>query len=168
MQRRRLLQCLLAVPIALSTPKLVVGGLEMIASVQAEEKAPISEAEFERLMKYDTVDDILKEYGIGSVDDDSYQRKVYDSDKHVMVLFYINKGIGSKGLAVLTGLLEREFSEQFNVLGYKITNNAKPNHQEFNHVTRTYNFEHTPAVLFYKSDGSLDWPPCNSFPSGDA
>ena len=40
---------------AISTPQVVDKGLEVIASAQAEEKAPISEAEFERLMKYDTV-----------------------------------------------------------------------------------------------------------------
>ena len=97
MDRKRFITSLIIGTAALMTPRCVDGALELIASAEAgeKEKAPISETEFEKLMKYDSVDDILKEYGIGSVDDSSYKRKVYDSDKHVMVVFYNNKAHGS-------------------------------------------------------------------------
>ena len=155
MQRRRFIQAVTVGLVALSTPKIVDNGLEMIASVQAEEKAPISETEFERLMKYDTVDDILKEYGIGSVDDSSYQRKVYDSGKHVMVVFYNNRSQGSKGLSVLAGELSEQFGSQFEVLGYKMSESSDQTPVDvFNHVRKTYSFRTTPAILFYQNKGT--------------
>ena len=155
MQRRRLLQIITAGIMAISTPQAVDRGLELIASAQAEEKAPISEAEFERLMKYDTVDDILKEYGIGSVDDASYKRKVYDSDKHVMVVFYDNCGSGAKGLGVLFALLSQQFGSKFNFLGYKMSEECEHTPKKvFDHVTEAYGLKDTPSILLYDNKNS--------------
>ncbi len=158
MHRRRFIQAVTAGLVALTTPQVVDKGLEMITKASAEEpeKSPISEAEFERLMKYDTVDDILKEYGIGSVDDSTYKRKVYGSDKHVMVLFYNNRSHGSKGLAVLTSLLSQEFGSKFEVFGYKMSESDDKTPEDiFKHVTKRYDFEHTPLVVIYKNSGSI-------------
>lgn len=47
--------------VTLATPKIVDNGFELIANAKAEEKAPITEKEFEKLMNYNTVDEVLKE-----------------------------------------------------------------------------------------------------------
>ncbi|MBT4540188.1 hypothetical protein HOC35_01625 [Candidatus Woesearchaeota archaeon] len=156
MNRRSFLQSLLAVPLALSTPKVVDKGLELIASADASEKAPISETEFERLVGYDTVDQVLDEYGIGSVDDSSYQRKVYDSDKHVMVVFYNNRALGSKGLSVLAGLFSQEFGSNFDNYAYKLSeSDSTPNDLTIK-MFKEHGIKKTPAIVIYKNSDLPD------------
>lgn len=153
MDRRSFVLGGLAALVALSTPNVVDKGVEMVARAGAEEheKAPISEAEFNRLMAYNTVDDILSEYGIGSVDDASYKRKVYDSDKHVMVLFYNNKAQGSKGLSILVALLGEKWSSNFDILGYKMSEEQNTPPTILQHVYDTYGVRKTPAIVLYKN-----------------
>ncbi len=153
MERRGFLLSGLAALVALSTPNIVDKGVEMVARAEAEEpeKSPISEAEFNRLMAYDTVDDILTEYRIGSVDDSTYKRKVYDSDKHVMVLFYNNTGKGSKGLSVLAGLLSKEFDSQFEVFRYKMSEQQETPDNVLRQVYIKYGIDKTPIILLYKN-----------------
>ena len=157
MNRRRFITSMIAGGVALMTPRCVNGGLELIAEVAAGEKeeSPISKAKFDRLMAYDTVDEVLSEYGIRPVDDESYKRNVYDSDKHVMVLFYNNKSQGSKGLAVLTGLLGEEFGFPFEVFGFKMSEGENTPYNVFARVKKDFGIEDTPFILLYQQNRGI-------------
>ncbi|MFH1439652.1 MAG: hypothetical protein ABIG89_03735 [Candidatus Woesearchaeota archaeon] len=137
--------------LGLGAVDLFTGGLVTVALAAERTTPPITEREFNRRTGHATVDMVLGEYGIGSVDDASYQRKVYGSDKHVMVLFYNNRSQGSKGLAVLIGLLGKEFGSKFDVFGYKLGERERASDNMMRHVHRLYGVDKAPIVLLYKN-----------------
>jgi len=142
--------------LAPSSVQAVGKGLETIAGEgesSRKEEAPISESEFNRLMNYDTVDDVLAEYNIEPVDDNSYDEKVFGSDKHVMVLFYGNKSDESKSLAILTGLLSQKFGEHFDVYAYKAVEGETIYRSQFEKLKAKHGTKDIPTLNIYRNTG---------------
>lgn len=100
------------------------------------------------------VDETIK--GMEMVDDSTYQKKVFGSDKPVIVMFYNNEGDYSKGLATLTESLNEEFGDKIKFLAYKASENEKTEDNKLRSMISKYDIKEVPSLYFFDNDnGSI-------------
>ncbi|MBS3121501.1 hypothetical protein J4434_01275 [Candidatus Woesearchaeota archaeon] len=137
MDRRRLLQIAVAGLVALATPQVVDKGLEMIASVSAEEKEK----------KPETVDDILAGTSFEEVCSDNYAEKTKYGN--VVVFFYDKNDTNgaSTRLAQVYRSIELEYKANIIFLKFGDSIQRKDSKKYVPEV---------PYTLFYKKGEIID------------
>ncbi len=135
MHRRRFIQAVTAGLVALSTPQAVDRGLEMIASVSAEEKKP------------ETVDDILAGTSFEDVCSDNYDEKTKKGN--VVVFFYDENDTNgaSTRLAQVYKSIEPEYKDILSFLKFGDSVQRRD--------SKKYVLD-VPYTLFYKNGTVID------------
>lgn len=124
--------------------------------------------ELERYL-HQPVEETIGEKGVDyiEVNDDNYDQIVFNSDRPVMVLFYVDTDEygnthPSRGLAALARVLDREYEEDGVLEGYakddilfcayKVSHSETVSYEKGQSMKNKYPIDDLPALIFYDND----------------
>lgn len=98
-----------------------------------------------------SVDEIIQGTPITKISDSDYLKKIQNSDKPALVIFYTNRGESSRNLATLIRYLALDLCRKINFFAYKVSEEI-PVSQEVNlKLKQKYNLERTPGTIFFNT-----------------
>ncbi len=95
------------------------------------------------------VDEIIQGTPIIKISDSDYSRKIQDSDKPALVIFYTNRGKSSQNLATLVRYLSLDLCGKINFFAYKVSEEIPVSQEVSLKLRQDYNLERTPGTLFF-------------------
>ncbi len=150
MHRRRFIQAVTAGIMAISTPQAVDRGLELIASVSAEDKEErLSKEEIQRLMSHDTVEDILQHGKVTLLNANNFKEKVYDTIFPSLVFFYANMEGALKRDAIIFMELSKVYRNQMNFYSFNDQDGHKKQGHTMSEVALDENITAIPSITMY-------------------
>lgn len=98
-----------------------------------------------------SVDDIIRGTPITKITDSDYIRRIQNSEKPALVIFYTNREKRSRNLATLIRYLALDLYGKINFFAYKVSEEMPVSQEISSRLKKDYNLEKTPGTLFFNS-----------------
>lgn len=96
-----------------------------------------------------SVDEIIRGTPIAKISASDYVKKIQNSDKPTLVIFYANRGKRSRNLATLIRYLALDLYGKINFFAYKVSEEIPVRQEVCLRLKQEYNLEKTPGTILF-------------------
>lgn len=100
-----------------------------------------------------SVEDILQGTPIQRIAHSEYRKRIQESKKPVVVIFYTNHDRKSQNLATLIRYLSLDLHHKISFFAFKVSEKDPPGDELISRLKQTYDLERIPVTLFYETKG---------------
>jgi hypothetical protein len=127
--------------------------ISMILCFPAYAAQSIDMDEVRRLAEL-SVDRILEDSPVETLDTEKYWNKVHGIGKPLVVFFYSNYDGPSQRLATLIRYVAPYYQDKMSFAGVKVVEKGKPDKKTANRLDSMFSLDKTPGILFYDNVGT--------------